>query len=222
MIILKDVNLAYSKDYNALMNINLEIKTGETVAIVGGPGCGKTALLRVIAGLETIKSGATFLKDTPIKKINFSRDVSLGYITHKAIFFEKKSVQKNLEWILKVHKIDKSQRKQLIDKALNDYEISHLAEEKIGTLCESDRRLVQIARLSLRPLEILLCDNILTNKDTVTEEKVKNALKKLLSTLSKDRIFIIATENEDIAKEFDAKIIKLELGSIIGNDNEEE
>ncbi len=221
MIVLKDIEVAYSKDYSALLGINLHVKKGEKIGIVGHKDSGKTALLRLIAGLEKQKSGEAYIKDTPIKKINFAKDVALGYLTNRAVFFERKSVYKNLAWTLKVHKVDKKEWQDRIQKVLEDFEITHLEKEKIHSLCESDRRLVQIARMALRPLEIILCDDVLTGDDSVTQEKIKTALKKLFKLPPKDKIIIMASEDEKIIKEFVTKIIHIDSGSFVEKQNEE-
>lgn len=221
MIVLKSVDLAYSKDYNALMNIDLHVKAGESVGIIGAHESGKTALLRLIAGLEKQKKGEAFIKDTPIKKINFARDVSLGYLTNRAVFFERKSVYKNLEWALKVHKVNKKERQQRIQKVLADFEISNLEKEKVSSLCESDKRLVQIARMALRPLEIILCDDVLSGEDTATQEKIKSALKKLFALSPKDKIIIMTSEDENICKEYVTRIIHMDSGCFVEKQDEE-
>ena len=221
MIILKDITLAYSKDYNALMDINLEVQKGEKLGIVGPSGCGKTALLRLIAGLDFQKSGEAYIKDTPIKKINFARDVSLGYLTQNAIFYERKTVYKNLEWALKVRKIDKQEIEPRIYAVLKEFDITHLKNEKINTLCKSDRRLIQIARLALRKVEILLCDDIFVGIEDNNKEKIKKALHKLIEMEPKDKIVIFASGEEEVCKEFTNKILHINMGSFVEKQNEE-
>ena len=221
MILLKNIILAYSKDYNALMNVNLEVKKGERVGIIGTSGCGKTALLRLIAGLDFEKSGEAYIKDTPIKKINFSRDVNLGYLTQTPIFFNNKTVYKNLEWALKVRKVDKKEFEKRIDAVLKEFDIMHLKNEKISTLCKSDCRLVQIARMALRNIEILLCDDIFVGIEENNKEKIHKALNKLIDMEPKDKIVIFASEDEALCKQFTDKTMHMNLGSFVEKQNEE-
>lgn len=218
IIELKDVKLQYNKDYCALFDINLEVNKGDRIAIIGETGSGKTALLRLIAGLEKQKSGECYIKGTPINKINFSRDVSLGYLSTKAVFFERKSVYKNLLWTLKVHKVDKKEREERIDAILEEFGIQNLKKERVGTLCNSDRRLVQIARMAMRPLEIILCDDVLTIDDTVTQEKIKKALRNLFDSAPKDKVVIMASQDESLCKDFVNKIIYIQSGSFVDNE----
>ncbi|MBL7975582.1 MAG: ATP-binding cassette domain-containing protein, partial [Candidatus Kapabacteria bacterium] len=56
-VTLRNINKKYENGYEAVQNVNLEIKAGEFLVLVGPSGCGKSTLLRMIAGLETITSG---------------------------------------------------------------------------------------------------------------------------------------------------------------------
>ncbi|MBQ7977116.1 MAG: ATP-binding cassette domain-containing protein [Clostridia bacterium] len=216
IIELKDVKLAYNKDYFALFDINLSLDKGDRVAVVGDTGSGKTALLRVIAGLEKPKSGECYIKGTPINKINFARDVSLGYLSTKAVFFERKSVYKNLMWALKVHKVAKAEREERINNILSEFGIEAIKKEKMKKLCSSDRRLVQIARMALRPVEIVLCDDVLSEYDADTQTRIRKALTKLFESAPKDKIIIMATRDEKECAGFTNRTLRLQSGSFVG------
>ncbi|MBR7090829.1 MAG: ATP-binding cassette domain-containing protein, partial [Clostridia bacterium] len=154
MLELKNVFLAYNREYYALFDINLTLNKGDHLAIIGDTGSGKTALLRAISGLEKLNKGDIYINNTNLNKINFETDISLGYISTKPVFFENKTVEKNLEWVLKQRNIDKAYWDSIITQVLEEYGISTLRKVRINTLCRSDKRLVQIARLALRPIDI--------------------------------------------------------------------
>ena len=215
MIELKNVFLAYNKEYYALYDISLKIKKGEKVALLGQEGSGKTALLRIIAGLEKQKKGEAYINNKPIMKINFETDVNLGYITSKAVFMESKSVYKNLAYVLKIRNVNRDLWDEQINKVLNEFEISHLKNEKTGTLCTSDRRLVQIARLALRPLDIILCDDIELNVEAKTFEKIKKAFTKLVE-MNKNSVVIVACSKIDNWEQMVSRVIKINSGSLEG------
>ena len=214
MIELKNVYLGYNKEYYALFDINLKFQKGDRAIIVGENGSGKTSLLRVIAGLENVQKGEVYIDNTPLKNIDFSKDVSLGYLSSKAIFYENKTVLKNLMWALKIRGEDKDIQEKKALEVLKDYNIEHLKDEKVGRLCKSDRRLVQIARLALRPLDILLCDEFDLQEDNKITEELINAQKKLINADHKDKIVIIACENVSHFKDIINREIKMVSGSI--------
>ena len=214
MIELKNVYLGYNKEYYALFDINLKFQKGDRAVLVGENGSGKTSLLRVIAGLEKVQKGEIYIDNTPLKNVDFAKDVSLGYLSSKAIFYENKTVLKNLMWALKIRGEDKDIQEKKALEVLKDYNIEHLKDEKVGRLCKSDRRLVQIARLALRPLDILLCDEFDLQEDNKITEELINAQKKLINADHKDKIVIIACENVSHFKDIINREIKMVSGSI--------
>ncbi len=215
VIELKDIKLAYNKDYCALFDINLTLKKGDRLAIIGETGSGKTALLRLIAGLEKQKSGECLIEGVPVSKVNFAKDISLGYLSTKAVFFERKSVYKNLLWALKVHKVVASEREERINTILKEYDIESLEKEKIKNLCSSDRRLVQIARMALRPLDIILCDDVLSEYDNDTVARIKKALGQLFDSAPKDKVIIMASQEKETCADFVKEFKYLKSGSFV-------
>ncbi len=220
MIVLKNVVVAYSKDYNALMNVNLTVKNGERVAIIGNEGAGKTALLRLIAGLETLKSGEAYIRDVPVSKVDFATNVNLGYITQAPVFFERKTVFDNLAWVLKNRKVPKREWETRVRAVLNEFELSYLADLKIGTLSRLERRQVQIARLALRPIDILLCDDIFDDPDGEIVKQTKKCLQILLDKDPAQKTIIFASENEQVLGDLVQKVYYLNGGCLSEKNNE--
>jgi len=214
MIELKNVYLGYNKEYYALFDISLKIENGERIALVGEQGSGKTAFLRLIAGLDKQQKGEIYIDNTPVQKVDFAHDVSLGYLSSKAIFFENRTVYKNLAWALKIRGVDKKLWEKQIMQVLTDFGITQLKEARVGTLCRSDRRLVQIARLALRPLDILLCDDIEMNTDSKTFGKLNEAIKKLIDKDKKDKIVIITCNSAKGCKDLVDRRVKIVSGSL--------
>lgn len=214
MIELKNVFLSYNREYYALYDINLKVPNGQRLAIVGQVGSGKTALLRVIAGLEEIKKGEIYIDGTPLSRVDFKKDVSLGYVSAKPVFFESRTVYQNLAYVLKVRDIDKNLWNSQIDTVLDKFGILNLKKEKVGTLCRSDRKIVQIARLALRPIDILLCDDLEEGNDIKTLPKIKSALKILLAGESKEKIFIMACKSLEGYEDFIDASVKIKSGSL--------
>lgn len=215
MIEVKGLSLSFTKEYFALYNINLSIKAGEKVALIGDSESGKTTLLRAIAGLEHYHTGQVFIKDINLKQIDFSKDLSLGYISHKPVFFNNKTVFDNLYYVLKIRHIDEVNAKIKINEALKYYQIEALKDIKIKTLSPFQKVLVQLARLYLRKIEIYLIDNLFEGLVEKEEEILLNHIKDLQK---QDATFLIALNKESIAKELATNHIKLKFGSVVDTD----
>ena len=212
MITVKNLSLKFTKEFYALYDINLEIKKGESVALLGEEHSGKTTFLRVLCKLEKDFTGEVYLKDIPLKKVDFSFDISMGYLPVVPVFFEKKTVYQNFQYLLKIRKINKAETEEKINKLLIDFNLEKFRDEKVKNLTVFDKIILSIARLSLRELDIVLIDNIFEKLSNEQYERVNELIKKQF--VNNKITTIIATTSLDIAKDLTKRIIKFKLGSI--------
>ena len=213
MIRFENVFVSFTKEFDALHDINLCIENGEKIDIVGDGDSGKTTLLRTIAGLQPVTKGELTINDTPISKVNFKQDVSLGYIPKVPVFKNKKTVGENLEYVLKIRGYEQASMNFKILSSLKNFGIDSLKNVPIQSLNRYQKMLVQLARVSMRTVDIVLIDNI-TNGLTKTEQMGLIDAIKILMEQNQESIFVVALNNDKIAKELGLKILKLKLGSL--------
>lgn len=212
MISFVNVFVKYTKEFYALSNVNLKFEEGEVVSLLGPVDSGKTCFLRLLAGLENPDKGEIYINDIPVKKIDYKTDISMGYIPYKANFFEKKSVYDNLKYVLDIRKTSHVQIEEEINKAVINFKLERLIEQKVYKLSLFEKYLVSVARLSFRKLDVVLIDNIF---EELTKEQTKEFLKLVKKYfVNKNSIVILATSNEKIAKELSNRIITLDYGVI--------
>ena len=214
MIELKNVSLSYNKVYFALYDINLSIKNGEVIVVSGLGGSGKSALLRAIAGLDKITKGEILIDGVNLEDVDFISSVSVGYLSQKPVFFESKTVYQNLAWALKIRKVDKKLWEEKVDEVLKEFNLLDIKKKKINKLTKTEKKLVQIARLMLRPLDILLCDDLNLYKEDDNFEVLCKAYKKLISKDKKHKITMFISNSYDSFKELITREIRLDSGSI--------
>ena len=213
MISFSNVFVKYTKEFYALSNINFEADKGEVVALIGPKDSGKTCMLRLLAGLEKQDRGEVYIKNIPLDKVDYSVDVSVGYIPYKASFLDKKSVYDNLKYTLEVRKTDKSLLEEKINQAIIDFKLESIAQEKVYKLSLYEKYLVSVARLSFRnQLDLVLIDNIF-------EELSPNETKELIKLFKKyfaksNTLLVIATSDEQIANSIATKKVFLKYGTI--------
>ncbi len=212
MILVKNLKLKFTKEFYALYDINLNIKKGESVALLGEKNSGKTTLIRTLCKLEKDYTGEIYIKDIPLKKIDFSVDIEMGYVPVSPIFLDKKTVYENLKYVLKCRKISTAQIEEKINNLLIEFNIEKLKDEKINKLTLFQKYLVSLARLSLRNLELVLIDNIFEELNNNEKETIIEIIKKYY--LQNKTTLVIATSSNDIAKSLTKRIIKFKLGSI--------
>lgn len=213
MIEIKDLCVAFSKEYDVLHNINLNIKKGEKIALVGEKESGKTMLLRSIAKLEDIKSGEILIDGNNLKNVDFKKDFSIGFVPRKFVFMQNKTVKQNLEYVLKIRNVDSATINMKVLNALKNYDILGIANFKVKELSAYQKTLVQLARVSLRKIKLYLIDDITCELLDSETEKIVYKLK-MLMTDNEESTFVFAFKNIAIAQYLGLKVIKLKDGSI--------
>ena len=212
MITFKNVFVKYTKEFYALSNVNLKADRGEVVALLGPKDSGKTCILRLIAKLEKMDKGEIYINDIPIEKIDYQTDLSLGFIPYKANFFDKKTVYSNLKYVLDIRKTENKQLEEKINKAIIDFKLESIVEEKVYKLNLYQRYLLSVARLSFRNLDLVLIDNIF---EELTQNETKDLMKLFKKYfINKNSLVIFATSDEELAKKYATRVVNLEYGTI--------
>lgn len=213
---IKDLYVSFTKEFDALHNINLHIDSAKKIAIVGDGDSGKTTLLRVLAGLQPVSKGEVTINDTLINKVSFKQDVSLGYVPKVPVFKNKKTAFQNMQYVLKIRGYDEASMSFKIMSALKNFGVDGIKNVPIQNLTFHQKMLLQLARISMRKLDIILIDNITKNLNKSEQESVINSIKYLMD-LNPDAILIFATDSEKIATALSLEIHRIKLGSLEEN-----
>lgn len=212
MLTIKHLFLKYTREFYALYDINLEVKPGEAVAFVGMDDSGKTSLLRAIAKLEKPQKGEIYLKDRPLKKVNFRTDISAGYVPSSPVFLENKTVYENFKYILNERKVPPAEIESKINDAVIEFSLEKIKDEKISNLSVEEKYILSLIRLSFRKLDFLMIDNIFENLSDFYIEIIEEILQKLVQPST---TLIVATTDEKLADRFCKRKIYFKNGSIV-------
>lgn len=218
MIEIKHLYHRYIREYFALFDINLHIEKGEKVALVGSEDSGKTSLIRILSKLEKSSTGEILIDGKNLTQINYKSDISVGYIPVYPIFFEKKTVYDNLQYILKFRKSDKNQYEELVCNVLKKYGLEKYKNVQVKKLSLYEKYKLSFARLTLRKLDILLIDNIFDNFCELQDDQKEDILNVIIN-FSKDKnlTMLSATSNIDLSHKFSDRQIFFKSGSIVEN-----
>ncbi|MGO4920732.1 ABC transporter ATP-binding protein [Maribacter spongiicola] len=212
----KDVDFTYQDtNINALKHLSFTINEGETTAIIGKTGSGKSTILDLVARLYDTTSGEILIDDEPIKNIDLtSLRESIGAVPQDAFLFSD-SIKNNI----KFGKEDATDQ-EIIDIAKdavvheNIMGFSKKYDTVLGergiTLSGGQKQRVSIARALIKKPQIYLFDDCLSAVDTETEEEILSNLKKA----SKNRTTLIVSHRVSSAKNAD-KILVLDDGRLI-------
>ena len=169
---------------HALINVSLEVKQGEFVAIMGPSGCGKSTLLNILGLLDRPTDGQYFLdgKDMSAlteKERNVIRRGTLGFIFQSFNLIDELTVEENIELPLLYMKVPADERKRRITDALKRMAIEHRAKHFPSQLSGGQQQRVAIARAVVMQPKIILADEPTGNLDSKNGLEVMGLLREL-------------------------------------------
>lgn len=200
MLEVKHLFVSFTKEFYVLNDINLELKHGQRLTIIGSKESGRTAMLRTLVGLESLAKGDILYKNIPIDKIDFENDISIGYLPVNSPFLEKKTVKQNIEYVLKLRTKDVSLLDAKINNALVEFGLDYIKNKKVKELGYLDRLKLAIARLSVRNIDIFLIDDVFDKLSPLERKKIIKSIKDLIKL--NNATAIIMTESEEVASNF--------------------
>ena len=213
---LRNVSYTYEDtEITALKNISFKVKKGETLAILGQTGSGKSSILSLITRMYDIKEGQITIDGKAIDDVNlYDLRNSIGIVPQDAFLFSdtiKNNIKFGKENATDEEVIDAAKKAVVHDNIINfNLQYDTILGERGITLSGGQKQRVSIARAIIKNPEILLFDDCLSAVDTETEEQILNNLLQI----SKDKTTIIVSHRVSSAKNAD-KIIILEDGQII-------
>lgn len=192
---IKNVNRTYIDEDNtveALKDINLSVKKGEFVSIIGSSGCGKTTLLRLIAGLDRAQAGSLTLDGEEITETDPKR----GYVFQQGSLFPWLTVEKNIAAGLKARRVYKREKHRVAEYidliGLTGFEDAY-PHQISGGMAQR----VAIARALINDPEVLLLDEPMGALDSFTRADIQDKLLELRRT--NDATMILVTHDVDEA-----------------------
>ncbi|MGY0374150.1 ABC transporter ATP-binding protein [Clostridium sp. JNZ J1-5] len=202
---------AGKQDFWALRNVNLEIKNGEIVTILGPSGSGKSTLLNILGGIDRADEGEYIMGDLNVTNLN---DMSLTeYRRSKVGFiFQFYNLIPNLTVLENVEVGTNISKNPLdIDKVLKSVGMYENKDKFPSELSGGEQQRVSIARAIAKNPEILLCDEPTGALDYKTSKEILKLIEKIHSEY--DTTILIVTHNNSIGQMSD-KIVKLKSGEI--------
>ncbi|EGP4910126.1 MULTISPECIES: ABC transporter ATP-binding protein [Enterococcus] len=214
----KNVTFSYDTKKTNLNKINLSVSKGETVAIVGPSGAGKTTIISLLERFYDIDSGEIFIDDESIQSISLDYLRSnIGYVSQKYPIVTG-TIRDNLLYGL-VNKNISDQHLYNISKFTNFYEVLDRLPDKLDSkvgekgilLSEGEKQRLVLTRIFLIDPPILLLDEITSSIDSYSEKVVQESIEKI----NRDKLVIIVAHRLSTIQNAD-KIIFIENGNITG------
>ena len=216
---LRDVSFSYVDNFNVLNNVNLTINAGQTTAIVGSTGSGKSTLIKLLLRLYEINNGSISYDSNSLKEIELSSlREKIGLVSQDVFLFEGSVIENIAYGDLKASESEvwNAAQKSEADEFINNLpeKENTIVGERGQKLSGGQRQRISIARAILKNPEILILDEATSSVDNETEA----AIQRSLDILKKDRTVIVIAHRLSTVRNADI-IYVLENGSVVESGN---
>ena len=215
MIDAKNINVKFGKR-QILKDLNLKVKKGEYISIIGKSGAGKSTLLNVISTLEKEYSGNVFYENKDIRdyndlEISNLRNKKIGFIFQNFNLLEDFTVIENIMLPARLTKNDEIELKEKALVLINKFELELTKNQYPNELSGGEKQRVAIARALINKPEIIFADEPTGNLDSKMSIEISNILSKLNQ---EGQTIVMVTHNEELAKSSN-KIFELKDGMLL-------
>ncbi len=173
-----------SKTYRGrqvVKTVSIEVNQGEIVGLLGPNGAGKTTSFYMIVGLVSPEVGKVFLDDIDITKMPMYKraQLGIGYLPQEVSVFRKLSVEDNIMAILEMTDLNKSQRKEKLEKLLEEFSLTHVRKNLGNRLSGGEKRRTEIARALATDPKFVLLDEPFAGVDPIAVEDIQSIVAEL-------------------------------------------
>lgn len=196
-LVISNVGKRFGKTV-ALDDVSLHIKSGEFICLLGSSGCGKTTLLRIIAGLEQSDSGDLQLDGESLTRLA-SHKRNIGMVFQSLALFPHLNVSRNIAYGLKMRGVDAGATKARVEELLQLTGLAGFGSRSVTSLSGGQKQRVAIARaLALEP-RLFLMDEPFSALDAGLRDHLQQEVKKLQRQLGVTTIFVTHDQSEAMA-----------------------
>jgi len=209
-VVLNNVVKIYDKK-RVIDNVSLEVKDKEFVVLVGASGCGKSTILRMIAGLESITEGTISIDGKVVNDIS-PKDRDIAFVFQSYALYPHMTVRENIAFGLKMRGFKKDFIAQKVQEAAEILDLTEYLDRRPKELSGGQRQRVALGRAIVRNPKVFLMDEPLSNLDAKLRVQMRSEIKKLHEKLG--ATFIYVTHDQTEALTMGDRICVLDGGKI--------
>jgi len=211
----ENISFAYQEGNNVLENFTLNVNHGETIALLGSPGSGKSTLMNLLPRFYDVNSGRILIDNTNIKDFSLESLRNNIGIIHQDVFLFTDTLKENISYGLtntNLEDIKNAASVAMLDEFIDSLENGYdtYIGERGSTLSGGQRQRMAIARVVLMNPPILVLDDSTSNVDSDTEDKIKNAM----NSIMEDRTTFVIANRLSTVHQAD-RILVMDKGNIV-------
>ena len=208
---LRHLRKTFGGSIEAVKGLNLVIEEGEFLVLVGPSGCGKTTTLRMIAGFEEPTSGEIWINGRMVNDVEPGQR-NLGMVFQNLALFPHKTVAENIEFGLRMHKVERETRRRRVLEVAAMVKITHLLDKLPGQCSGGEAQRVALARTLVTEPSAFLLDEPLSNLDAKLRRETRAEIDRLHQTVAKT--FIYVTHDQEEAMTLADRIVVMRDGRL--------
>ncbi len=164
-----------------LRKIDIHLNKGEMLGLLGGNGAGKSTFMNIVLGLLKPDFGDIFLEKIKLTTlpIHERSKIGIGYLPQQTSIFRGLTVYENLLGIAQIVKKNVNEQRDIVEKLMAEFSITHLRDVKATALSGGERRRTEIARCLINSPKVLLLDEPFAGVDLLSIQDIKQLLLKL-------------------------------------------
>ena len=216
LIRMRNVKKKYKNGVTAIYDLDLRIKKGEFVFVIGSTGCGKSTLIKMLYREEKPTSGQIIVGGIDVGKLRNSKVYKLrrklGVVFQDFKLLPKKTVYENVAFSLEIFGLPKDEIYSKVVKVLDLVGLKNKAKNYPNQLSGGEQQRVAIARAIVNGPKLLICDEPTGNLDEVTSMEIMNVLEAINQM---GTTIIMVTHDTEIVNKMKKRVILLDTGRVL-------
>jgi multiple sugar transport system ATP-binding protein len=194
-IVLDKVSKRFPDGFEAVKDMDLEVKDGEFMILVGPSGCGKSTALRMIAGLEDISEGSLKIGDEVVND-RAPKDRDIAMVFQNYALYPHMTVRQNMEFPLRLADVPDDEIRSKVEEAANILDLNEHLDRKPANLSGGQRQRVAMGRAIVRDPSAFLMDEPLSNLDAKLRVQMRTEVSRIQADLGTTTVYVTHDQTE--------------------------
>lgn len=205
------ISKVFRSGTEAVKNFNLEVEDGEFLVIVGSSGCGKSTVLRMVAGLEEITTGELKIDGTVVNDFD-PKKRNVAMVFQNYALFPNLTVEENMEFALKMQRMPKKERREKVAEMAKILGVDDILKRKAKKLSGGQCQRIAIGRALVCHPKVFLMDEPLSNLDTAMRTELRTEIAELQRSMNVTTLYV--THDQTEAMTLGDRVVVMDHGEI--------